>query len=73
MINYRDTLVDFKSTNIILIFLLLKDYVYFIDKNGPNLTKNYYVLIFPITIQSTRTYFAIQSTSFRADTIGSLS
>ena len=25
------------------IFLLLKDYVYFTDKNGPNLTKIYYV------------------------------
>ena len=44
MINYRDTLMDFRTeAKIVFIFLLLKDYnmISFTEKNGPNLTKIY--------------------------------
>ena len=44
MINYRDTLMDFRTeAKAVFIFLLLKDYdiISFIEKNGPNLTRIY--------------------------------
>ena len=44
MINYRDTLMDFRTeAKTVFIFLLLKDYniISFIEKNGPNLTRIY--------------------------------
>ena len=45
MINYRDTLMDFRTeAKTVFIFLLPKDYNYtisFIEKNGPNLTRIY--------------------------------
>ena len=44
MINYRDTLMDFRTeVKKVFIFLLLKGYdvISFIEKNGPNLTRIY--------------------------------
>ena len=43
MINYRDTLVDFRTeAKTVYIFLLLKEYISFFEKNGPNLTRIYF-------------------------------
>ena len=43
MIDYRDTLMDFRTEAKNSIFLLLKDHniISFIEKNGPNLTRTY--------------------------------
>ena len=48
MINYRDTLMDFRTeAKTVFIFLLLQDYnmISFLEKNGTNLNQN-----LPITI-----------------------